>query len=286
MAQDRWLELCKIYETDDGLPVRDAGRWTADKLYFWNRYTDITTRAMVGHSRWPAGLAYVDLFAGPGICTLRETKQRIPGSTLIAANAPKQFEAVLAAELEPELADALSRRLKTTPASAVAKVFAGSCNDSIDQIVKHVPARALTLGFIDPEAMNVDFDTVRKLSECGQVDLLILFADQMDLVRNVDRYEAEQPSVLDRMMGPHSKWRDLWKQLANRSRVNICRLFADDYKLQLREQLGYRAFGEKVMNNTNGPIYRLIFASKSEKGLEFWDKVTQKDRGGQLDLQF
>jgi hypothetical protein len=40
------------------------------------------------------------------------------------------------------------------------------------------------------------------------------------------------------------------------------------------------------MNNTNGPIYRLIFASKSEKGLEFWDKVTQKDRGGQMDLQF
>jgi hypothetical protein len=40
------------------------------------------------------------------------------------------------------------------------------------------------------------------------------------------------------------------------------------------------------MNNTNGPIYRLIFALKSEKGLEFWDKVTQKDRGGQLDFPF
>jgi three-Cys-motif partner protein len=284
MTKDRWPELCKLYESDDGLPVRDAGRWTADKLFFWNRYIDITTRAMVGHPGWPAGLAYVDLFAGPGICKLRENGQRIPGSTLIAANAPKLFTTILAAELDPILADALSKRLESTPASSIAKVFRGNCNQSIDEMVKHVPPRALTLGFIDPEAMNVDFETVRKLSECGRVDLLILFADRMDLVRNVDRSEAEQPSVLDRMMGPYSKWRQLWPKLSNRSPDNICRLFVDEYKSQLMKQLGYQVFGEKVMKNTNGPIYRLIFASKSEKGLEFWDKVTQKDRAGQMDL--
>ena len=108
----------------------------------------------------------------------------------------------------------------------------------------------------------------------------------MDLVRNVDHYENENPSSLDRMMGPHSRWRELWAQLSNRSPENICRLFADEYKSQLEVQLGYRAFGEKVMKAGNVPIYRLIFASKSDKGLEFWDKVTQKDRDGQMGLPF
>ena len=107
MAQDRWPELCELYKSDDGLPVReDVGIWTVDKLYFWNRYIDITTRAMVGHPKWPAGLAYVDLFAGPGICKLRESGRRVPGSTLIAANAPKPFGVILAIELDPELAAA------------------------------------------------------------------------------------------------------------------------------------------------------------------------------------
>jgi len=286
MAQDRWPELCELYKSHDGLPVREVGIWTKEKLFFWNRYIDITTRAMVGHPSWPAGLAYVDLFAGPGICKLRESGKYIPGSTLIAANAPKPFQTILAIELDPKLAAALDTRLKRTPAAAVAKVFQGNCNTQIDQLVRYIPKRALTLGFIDPEAMNVDFETVEKLSKCGRVDLLILFADRMDLVRNVDRYEKDNPSVLDRMMGPRSRWRDLWAQLANRSAGNICQLFANEYKNQLANQLGYVAFGEKVMESGNGPIYRLIFASKSEKGLEFWDKVTQKDHDGQMGLPF
>jgi len=286
MAQDRWPELCKLYTSDDGLPVREVGSWTEDKLFFWNRYIDITTRAMVGHPKWPAGLVYVDLFAGPGICKLRESGRRIPGSTLIAANAPKSFRAILAIELNADLANALTARLISSPAAAVAKVFEGNCNTAIDQLVPNIPERALTLGFIDPEALNVDFETVKKLSDCGQVDLLILFADRMDLVRNVDRYEKENPSVLDRMMGSQSRWRERWAQLANRSADNICRLFVDEYKTQLTDRLGYRAFGEKVMESQNGPIYRLIFASKNDKGLEFWDKVTQRDRGGQMGLPF
>jgi len=52
------------------------------------------------------------------------------------------------------------------------------------------------------------------------------------------------------------------------------------------DRLDYRAFGEKVMESPNGPIYRLIFASKNDKGLEFWDKVTQIDCGGQMELRF
>jgi len=242
---------------------------------------------MVGHPSWPAGLAYVDLFAGPGVCQLRENGLRIPGSTLIAAHAPKSFQAILAAELKPDLAAALDARLKDSPAAAVAKVFPGDCNATVDQMILQIPKRALTLAFIDPEAMNVEFETIRKLAGCGQVDLLILFADRMDLVRNVDRYfSAGKDSTLDRMMGPESRWRELWPQLANRSSDNICKLFVKEFQTQLKMLLGYRVFGEKTMSNANGPIYRLIFASKNAKGLEFWNKVTRKDRGGQMELGF
>ena len=54
-------------------------------------------------------------------------------------------------------------------------------------------------------------------------------------------------------------------------------------KAQLKRQLGYTVFGEMPMPR-KGPIYRLIYASKHERGLEFWDKVTRKELGGQMDL--
>ena len=116
MAKDRWPELCKLVEEDDGLPTWDeVGHWTEDKLYFWHRYIEITTSAMVGNPTFPDGLVYVDLFAGAGICTLKESKRRIPGSVLIAANAAKPFTRIIACEKTPELADACRARLENTP---------------------------------------------------------------------------------------------------------------------------------------------------------------------------
>src|SRR5207253_3206030 len=100
MAKDRWKDLCKLVEMDDGLPTRPVGPWTEQKLWFWNRYLEITTTAMVGHPNWKAGLAYVDLFAGPGVCVIEETGKRMPGSVLLASHAPKRFRMILASELE------------------------------------------------------------------------------------------------------------------------------------------------------------------------------------------
>jgi hypothetical protein len=46
---DLWRELTDKYEQLDNLPTwEEAGKWTEDKLYFWKRYIDITTKAMAG----------------------------------------------------------------------------------------------------------------------------------------------------------------------------------------------------------------------------------------------
>ena len=110
MARNRWPELCESVKQDDGLPTRMVGHWSENKLFFWSRYIEITTSAMVGHSKWQTGLIYVDLFAGPGVCTIRESKKRIPGSPLIAANAPKPFKKIILCEKDSTLVDACEKR--------------------------------------------------------------------------------------------------------------------------------------------------------------------------------
>lgn len=279
MAKDRWQELCALVEKDDGLAVREVGVWTERKLYFWNRYIDIATRAMTG--KW--GLVYVDLIAGPGVCRLKPSGRRIPGSALIAARAHRPFDLLLACEKSPELAAALRTRLGAVGRTPH-KVFEGDCNELATQVASQIPDGSLTLAFVDPEALHVRFETIAALAARGKVDLLILLADSMDIVRNVDRYEQQRDSNLDRFLGPGSNWRQLWPKVVTRNAKNICDFFARQYECQLRERLGYVAFRGHVMESSKAPLYRLIFASKHNLAAKFWDEITKIDLDGQRGL--
>ena len=83
-AIDAWNELRERVGQPDDLPTwEEAGLWTKDKLFFWKRYIDTVTVAMdgrKGRSAFPGGVVYVDLFGGTGICTLKESGKRFPGS--------------------------------------------------------------------------------------------------------------------------------------------------------------------------------------------------------------
>lgn len=279
--KDNWPELCELVKQDDGLPTRDSGYWAKSKLYNWNRYIDITTSAMVGHARWPAGLVYVDLFAGPGVCFIRSTKERIPGSPIIAAHAPKPFRKILLCELDKKNAKACETRLNSSPAKDAFRMFVGDCNEQVSAIVNEIPKGALTLAFVDPTGLHAEIATIKKLASAGQVDLLILFPDAVDVLRNADIYLPKLDSNLDKVLGKDSNWRALWESAGRTDASKSRRLFAQEYQRQLKKHAGYVAFGEKVISGPQGPLYRLVFASKHEKGLEFWDKVTLKELSGQ-----
>jgi three-Cys-motif partner protein len=242
---------------------------------------------MIGKPAWKAGVVYVDLFAGPGVCTVKKTGQRVPGSTLIAAHAPKKFDSIIACELDPDCANACEARLSSSPAAGRAVVLRGDSNDLVDEVVSRLPKGALTLAFIDPEGLDARFETIRRLSSGRRVDLLILFADAYDILRNVDLLYMRDPnSKLDQTLGPNSNWRERWQQLGNRNGTNARALFAQIYQDQLRRELSYEHFRELPIRSDKGPLYKLIYASKSPRGLDFWDKAIGKDPGGQEHFDF
>jgi three-Cys-motif partner protein len=278
----RWNELCKLVESDDGLYARESGFWAEEKLFRWNRYIEITTTAMVGKPAWRSGVAYVDLFAGPGVCVNRESGFRFPGSPLIAANAPKPFARILLCDKDPAACDACDKRMAKSPAAGFYKLFRGDCNSEIDNVVSEIPSGALTLAFLDPTGLHLQFTTVQKLSKHGPVDLLILFPDAVDILRNADHLYFDQPdSNLDLVLGDGSNWRARKEQLNSSDGSTLRQLFADIYKDQLRTEAGYEFFAEEVMSGRSGPLYRLVYATKHERGLDFWDKSVKKELSGQ-----
>jgi len=283
-AQDRWPELCERVAKDDSLPVRPCGPWTENKLWFWNRYVELTTNAMVGKQRWPGGLAYVDLFCGPGICQIRETSKRVPGSPLVAALAPKPFSTMVLVDKDPRLAQTCRARVQRCQPAGIVSVLEGDCNELIDEVVDQIPERALTLAFVDPTGLDIRFTTLERLARHRRVDFLLYFADAIDLIRNIDRYEKLPVSKLDQMLGAEFDWRREWTSLENRSAENVKRLFSRLFRQQLEERAGYQGFREREIRGPHGPLYSLIYASKHERGLQFWDKVTRRDRSGQREL--
>ncbi len=279
--KDRWDELCELVEIDDGFPTRESGPWAKTKLAFWNRYIDITTSAMVDNPKWVEGVVYVDLFAGPGICHVKGTGERFPGSPLIAAHAPKPFRKILLCENTPALACACESRLKQVVPNSRFNVFGGDCRGDIHEIVKQIPSRALTLAFVDPTGLDVEFETLSVLADSGRVDLCVLVADAVDFVRNVEStYIPDSNSKVDRFFGPNSNWREQWNALGNADGPTARRFLTKVFCKQLEKHLGYKGFCEKTITGPQGPLYRLVYASKHERGLEFWNKVTRKDDKG------
>jgi len=240
---------------------------------------------MVGNRNWPQGLAYVDLFAGPGICTLKESKRRIPGSTLIAANTTKPFGRIIAVEENSVRADACRARLERTLVGKRCHVLTGDCNGLIDEVVSLIPKGSLTLAFIDPTGLHAKFSTVKKLADNARADLVILFADAYDINRNAETYYRGNPdSKLDQVLGPDSGWEGKLDAMGHATSVAKRKLFAKIYREQLRRHLGYEYFSDRVMSGKQGPLYRLIYASKDKLGLKFWDEALKKDSQGQRNL--
>jgi hypothetical protein len=79
----------------------------------------------------------------------------------------------------------------------LAKIPIGSKTDTV-----------LTLCFVDPYDIGIEFETVRVLS-ARFVDFLVLLAVFMDANRNYDRYIKVDDVRVEKFLGSES-WRDRW----------------------------------------------------------------------------
>lgn len=266
----------------DGLIVRDSGPWAKDKLHYLGRYLKILSVGM--KNRWAGRLYYVDLFAGPGRCRIRETQKEIDGSPLVALLG---FEFAKYFFFEQDLAccEALDSRTKKRAPDKYEKVqiIRGDCNETIEHV--KLPSSSLGLAFIDPTGISqIYFETIRRLTANRQIDLIINFPEGMGIRLNLHQYTQNETSALNRFMGS-SRWQERYKQSLT-SFDQVCKEIAAEYLDNLRS-LGYLTIDNDwvpVRTNQNMLLYYLMFASKHPKGNEFWRKIGLIDPHGQRKL--
>jgi three-Cys-motif partner protein len=264
----------------DGLPARESGEWASDKLFYVARYMDILTGGMKG--RWVRRV-YVDLMSGPGLCLVRGTGREFDGSPLLSLKTKTPFTDVILVEQDRVLADALATRVAAPGLRPPPVIIRDNCNrqNVIDDIRARIGNGALALAFVDLLGMNVTMATLRALTAKRlPVDLIITFPE-MDVTRNWrTAMRGAHASRFDEFFGT-PEWRKAVDVTvpADRNSDVLMKFYA-----QQLETLGYRTsiLPLTMKNKRKGTLYRPIFGSRHERGIEFWEKISgKKEPSGQ-----
>jgi three-Cys-motif partner protein len=285
---------------DDGLPMRESGSWAAEKLDYLKRYIDIFETSM--HSQSWRRRNYIDLFAGPGKCRVSETGAVLIGSPLISLTTRYPFTDFYFVEMNHSNIETLKQRCSASPLYSHIHFIGNDSNIVVQEIVKSILAAdhtyikgvrsCLNLAFLDPEGLELQWQTVATLTQPYTMDLIIHYP-QGGLNRNMEQfYQAEEETAIDLYFGG-SEWRTIYKDYRNRQIPSqVHRELMDYYKGKLQD-LGYKEVlrddeigDEPLIRNAKrgAPLYRLMFASKHPLGHDFWQKVIQRDVYGKQRL--
>ena len=257
----------------DGLPVLMQGSWSQDKLYFVDYFSSLFNGGM--KNRWPIR-AYVDLFAGPGLCKDRSTGNEFFGSPLAALNCKTPFTHLFFNDIDEGFIRALSQRQKRLYPSANVEYLNLDCNQAAQAIATRIPKSALTLVFVDGWNYEMQFDSLAYLGRRSSTDLIVTF-HTVPIKRNAHHSIEAVDAFLD-----DKDWREHLKSQSDISNPPTTVLI-DTFRKGLKRKLGYTQFGEpmSIKNSKGSTIFHLLFASKHPKGLDFWEKSSTKLRSGQ-----
>lgn len=253
----------------DGLPARVAPDWTETKLRILSAYVDAFRLACKRAGHWAA----LDLFAGGGLNYSKMDAKEIPGSTMRILDAgPPYASTVVAAEHDPALAGALTRRLEGYGGRAVVRRCDGV--SSIGDLLSMLDARLPTFAFLDPEGTELDWGAVEAIARHKEgrrykVEQLILFPTDTGFVRLLGpEPRTDFEAKVTRMFGstawrPISEARRRGEIEAATARERYIRLYVDGLR-----RLGYRFVMERRIEAavTRAPRYYLIFATDNDAG--------------------
>lgn len=261
---------------DDGLLTREVGSWVEQKYRYVGMYAQLFSTGM--KNRWKRRV-YLDLFSGPGHSRIRGTTRVVLGSPLLALDLADPFDAYIFGDDDSRAANALRTRVARTPYHDRVSFVIGDANEKAGEIIERIPGadgqQGLSFCFLDPDNLDIRFETVRTLATGRNIDFLILLALYVDANRNVQSYLRPESKTIERFLGDPS-WRDAWKAAASRGQ-DIVQFLADAYSrsmvsigflpMTLEEMVKVRSDDKQL------PLYYLAFFSRNRTGLKFWREV-------------
>jgi len=289
--------------------VRSVADHQPQKGYYLCGYTQAAATAT---KRIFDARTYVEPFAACGVCVERGTKIRSWGSALVAVQVDNAFDLYVLNDIDQEATKALAARISEigVPRASVFEIDLASPNayaraneiggaislgpkivvttgdaNALPLFVRALQPRVrrrYTLAVIDPHSAIFAWDSLMALCvDESAFDVLSLFPDRIDLARGMSYYlKNPSGSKLDAYFGT-KEWRDAVHNSPRHPEHALLRL----YERQMERLLDMKIGKPKGVGPTRRALlYHLIFASKSQFGIDLWNRVNTPEWDGQDEL--
>lgn len=264
---------------DEGKNGVGVGQWVAqEKHRYLSTYIDAARAA--AKSKYFSEWVFIDPFCGPGRMRQRGETLTRPGGAVVAwrqsqfSGAP--FGTVMVGDIDPVRSGACESRL--TALGARVKRFDGPATETVLEMVKAVPPRALCLVYIDPYNLALlSFSMIEALAKLPKVDFVVHFST-MDLIRNV---AAELDPERARFDEVSPGWRDRMSGTANQSLAVA--FFRDWYERVKGLGFEFSQAMPLIMNDDQREIYRLAFFARHPLPNDLWADVARDPNRGLFD---
>ncbi len=250
----------------------DIGPWTELKLECIRKY--LSAYSNILNSAGFREYYFIDAFAGSGYCKTRKTRETRRGSALISLSINPPFTKYFFIELDSAKHDYLQDILNQDFSDRTVVMRNGDCNDEIVLILKQIDESTPFMALLDPQAGDLYWDTIRKISEKKKSEVLINFPFGMAINRYMLLTEGKEISKdmenkIDLIFGCKD-WRNIYQERKkDKLSPAITReKYLDLYLMNLMS-VGFKYYTVKNIKNSIGNhIYYLIFATKNLTGLE------------------
>jgi len=266
MTDEKYLQ-----PVDDGLPARPSNDYARYKLKALETYLQIAPTA-VKNSNW-RDMYFIDLQAGPG--KNRIETEILLGSPLLSLSLKQPFTQYRFNDMDAKMVEALQTRVSASPLKDRVKIYNGDVNEVVDIVCDEIATRdkqfikgmwsCFNVAFLDPEGLELHWDTVAKLARMKRMDLIINISTM-----GISRLEGvQQNERIDRFFGS-TQWRDC---NTRRELINLYRQQLEPFEYYIDENPELPFHDISFKNSKNSEVYRLIFASKHPLGDNFWRKA-------------
>jgi three-Cys-motif partner protein len=281
---------CAVLGSDQ-LPLQCVGAWVKDKYFHLENYLNASCEARRKFSD-QNNAVFIDLFAGPGKCVIKNENKEIQSGGLRALNRNQaRFNELFYFDINKDNTDALKQRVNNHPNC---NIITGDSNFEIFNLVKNLLRKEYRyyFAFIDPFGPDgLKFGTLKELAKLNRMDLLIHFPIGA-IKRNLPTWKLKTSTILDDFLGT-DKWRS---RIEGVSSNQIFSVLIDVFKEQLKS-IGYPDKGLKLFSGDNDTynalpsvavkntkevdLYELILASKHPLAQKIWSSVIKMSPDGQ-----
>ncbi len=284
----RWASpMAEGEDSADYLP--QIKRHSLEKLKRHNYYAAMFARAM--RKKWP-NLVYIGLYSGAGRARVTGTNEVVDTSALAVLRQEVLFDRYIFVDADPRCTAALERTAAELGLSDRVHVLTLEVNRCAEQVQALIPpyrkkGGVLSLCFVDPFRIDLDFEVLRLLSG-NRMDFLMMMPLGYDVRRNIRRY-LDDPKYQQRLgafLGCPD-WVGEWRRTGTQGTRHFLRFALRKFD-EAMEALGYRrrALRDTAEVKVAGMgvfLYALVLYSKHERGEKLW-KETLRGTSKQSEL--